>query len=82
MAVISMTSCSPTYTYFTKTLYEQEHWSQDDIQRIQFYVSRDIVLTRSADTGETSITDGKIKIINGKRVEQVIVKRELRVCLC
>ena len=74
MALISMTSCSPTYTYFTKSLYEQEHWSQEDIKRIQFYVSKDIVLTRSVDAGETSITEGKIKIINGKRVEQVIVR--------
>ena len=74
MAVVSMTSCSPTYTYFTKSLYEQQNWSEEDIMRIQFYVSDDIVLTRSIDEGETSITEGKIKIINGRRVEQVIVK--------
>jgi len=74
IAIVSMTSCSPTYTHFTKSLYEQQNWSQEDIMRIQFYVSKDIVLSRSAETGATSITEGKIKIINGQRVEQVIVK--------
>jgi hypothetical protein len=74
ITIVSMTSCSPTYTYFTKSLYEQQDWSQEDIMRIQFYVSKDIVLFRSVDAGETSISEGKIKIINGQRVEQVIVK--------
>ena len=69
-----LTSCSPTYTYFTKDLYEQEKWSQEDITRIQFYVSKDIVLSRSMSSGETSISEGKIKIKNGQRVEQVIIR--------
>ena len=69
-----LTSCSPSYTDFTKSLYEQEIWSPEDIQRIQFYVSRDIVLTRNLSSGETSIAEGKIKIVNGSRVEQVVIK--------
>ena len=69
-----LTSCSPTYTYFTKDLYEQEKWSQEDVTRIQFYVSKDIVLSRSMSSGETSISEGKIKIKNGQRVEQVIIR--------
>ncbi len=67
-------SCSPSYTYFTKSLYEQEHWAPEDIQRIQFYVSRDIVLSRTLSSGESSIAEGKIKIVNGTRVEQVVIK--------
>ena len=44
------------------------------MKRIQFYVSRDIVLTRSVSDDETSISEGKIKIVNGKRVQQVIIR--------
>ena len=73
-AVISMASCSLPYTYFTKSLYEQEHWSQEDIMRIQFYVSDDILLTRSLGAGETVISEGKIRIKNGERFEQVLIK--------
>ena len=74
LAIGLLTSCSPTYTYFTKDLYEQESWSEEDIMRIQFYVSNDIVLTRAIGADETSIAEGKIKIKNGQRVEQVIIK--------
>ncbi len=69
-----MTSCSPTYTYFTKSLYEDQKWSAEDITRIQFYVSKDIVLSRSMSSGETSISQGKIKIKNGQRIEQVMIR--------
>src|SRR5688500_11480006 len=68
-----LASCSPLYTYFTQSLYEKQNWSQEDIQRIQFYVSRDIVLTRSVSDGETKITEGKIRIINGRKVQQIVI---------
>lgn len=69
-----LTSCSSTYSYFTKDLYENEHWTQDDIMRIQFYVSKDIVLSRTVQDGETAIQGGKISIKNGQRIEQVVIK--------
>lgn len=43
--------------------------------RIQFYVSRDIVLTRTIADDEASITEGKIRIINGHKVQQVVIKQ-------
>lgn len=70
----TMASCSPQYSYFTKDLYEKQEWTKDDIMRIQFFVSKDIVLTRSIEAGETSISEGKIRIKNGRRVEQVVIK--------
>ena len=72
--IIALTSCSPRYTYFTENLYKKQKWSQEDIKRIQFYVSEDIVLTRAISDDETSITEGKIRIINGRKVQQVIIR--------
>src|SRR5688500_19556259 len=69
-----LASCSPRYTYFTQSLYEKQNWSQEDIQRIQFYVSRDSVLTRAVSDGETEITAGKIRIINGRKVRPSVIK--------
>ena len=69
-----LASCTPSYTYFTQGLYEQEKWSQDDIMRIQFYLSKDIVLTRTITAAETSIAGGTIKVRNGERIEQVVIK--------
>lgn len=67
-------SCSPQYSHFTKSLYEKENWTKNDIMRIQFYVSRDIRLTRSVSDDETAISEGKIRIINGRKVQQVVIK--------
>ena len=74
ISVITLVSCSPQYTYFTESLYEKQKWSQDDLRRIQFYVSEDIVLTREISEGDTKITEGKIRIINGKKVQQILIR--------
>lgn len=71
---LAIMSCSPQYTYFTQALHEKQKWSQDDLQRIQFYTSDDIVLTRTISDGETKITEGKIRIINGKKVQQIVIR--------
>jgi len=67
-------SCSPKYAYFTDDLQKQNRWSESDLQRIQFYVSRDIVLYRTIQKGQSAIREGKILMRNGKEVEQVVIK--------
>lgn len=72
-AVVLLSSCSPSYTHFTKRLYEEEKWTEADVEQIQFYLSKDIILTRSFGGDETNISEGKINVINGRRVERVIL---------
>lgn len=74
ICVLVLAACSPRYTYFTESLYEKQNWTQADVKRIQFYVSRDIVLTRSVSGDETKITEGKIRIINGRKVQQIVIR--------
>jgi len=69
-----ITSCSPVYSYFTDDLYRQQNWTQEDIQRIQFYLSKDITLSRALSAGETKIKEGKIIIKDGQQVEEVVIK--------
>lgn len=74
-AITLFASCTPRFTYFTENLYEKQKWSESDIKRIQFYVSKDIVLTRSLSSKDkTQITNGKITIRDGRKVEQVVIK--------
>jgi hypothetical protein len=73
--VMGLMACSPQLSYFTKNLYEKQGWTQEEVRQIQFYVSRDIVLSRAIKDGETSIVDGKIRIKNGRKIEQVIVRQ-------
>jgi len=73
--LLSLTACSPKMSVFTKSLYEENGWSDNDLSHIQFYLSDDIVLRRSLSKGETQISSGKIKMVNGQRIEEIIFER-------
>lgn len=75
LACISFVSCTPQYSYFTESLYKKQNWDAEDVQQIQFYVSKDIVLTRAISEGETRIAQGKISIKDGRKIERVVVKQ-------
>lgn len=76
LAVIALmlTSCAKLRP-FTEDLHERAGWTEDDLRRIQFYLSDDIVLSRRLNSGESQITNGKIKIIDGRKVEQVRIAK-------
>ncbi len=75
MMAFIMSSCSPQLTPFTQNLYEQNQWSDDDLKQIQFYLSEDIVLRRNISSGSTEIVSGEIKMVDGKKVEEVVIRR-------
>jgi hypothetical protein len=70
LAVI-MSSCSARLTPFTQDLYEKERWSESELKKIQFYLSEDVILSRQMVKGESQITAGKIRIENGRRIEEI-----------
>lgn len=69
-----LNSCSPKLTPFTENLYQENGWSEKELKRIQFYVSKDIVLRRQASKGTSKIERGEIKIVDGKRVEEIVIR--------
>lgn len=73
-AITLLSACSPQYAYFTEDLHKKQNWSAEDVRQIQFYVSRDIVLSRALSENETKITEGKIIIKDGRKIEQVVIK--------
>ncbi len=73
--LILVSSCSPTLVPFSQGLYEEYNWSDDELKRIQFYLSDDIVLQRKLGGNESSITEGKIRVIDGVEVEEVLFKK-------
>ncbi len=72
---ILLSSCSPKLTPFTERLHQENGWSEGELKQIQFYVSEDIVLRRQATKGSSKIEHGEIKIIDGKRVEEIVIKK-------
>ena len=70
-----LSACGPKLSPFTQRLIEDQSWEQSDLQRIQFYLSEDVVLTRELRKDRSTITKGTVKVINGREVEQVVFKR-------
>ena len=73
-SLLVFSSCA-RLTYFTEDLYEQQRWTDDELRQIQFYISQDVVLKRELTGGKSEIISGKIKMENGRRIEQVIIPK-------
>ena len=66
-----LTSCGPTLTPFTQNVYNSRNWTENELKRVQFYLSRDIILRRQLSGGSFEVISGEIKIVNGKKVEEI-----------
>ena len=70
-----LSSCGPTLRPFTQDLYDDYSWSENDLKKIQFYLSDDIVLRREVSAGASEILQGEIKLIEGRQIEEVVIRR-------
>jgi len=71
--LLTLGACSPRLTPFTQDLHEEFGWSESELQKIQFYLSRPVVLRREFNKGSSEIVSGKIKMVNGRKVEEVVI---------
>jgi hypothetical protein len=70
MLLLILTSCS-SLTPFSQDLYDKNGWSISELKKIQFYLSEDVILKRIMTRGESNITAGKIRIEDGRRIEEI-----------
>lgn len=68
-------SCSPELRPFTNNILREGNWDDNELKKIQFYLSDDIVISRALTKGNSEITSGAIKIVNGEKVEEVRIPR-------
>ena len=70
-----LASCSPKIP-FSQAIRDKYKLSDDDLKKIQFYLSDAIVLKRGEDLGREKGTDnGALVIKSGKNIEQIVFKR-------
>jgi len=69
-----LSGCSRNLVPYSGYLQEKHNWGKPEIEQIQFYTSKDIVLYRDAADSNTQIVNGTVKIKNGRQVEEVVVK--------
>jgi hypothetical protein len=74
-SVVLFGACSNRLTYFTDDLNERYRWTDDELRKIQFYVSQNIVLKREVSGGDREIISGKIKIEDGRKIEEVVIRK-------
>lgn len=72
--IASFSACKNLVPY-SNALREQNGWSDAQVKKIQFYTSREIVLQRQLSQGETVISGGKIRMKDGKKIEEIIIQR-------
>jgi hypothetical protein len=75
MSLITLSSCSKRLTPFTENIYEEFNWTDRELEKIQFYLSDDIILHRKLRAEDSKIDDGKIRVVDGSRVEEIVFKR-------
>lgn len=62
------------YRPLTSDLRKEYGWTERDLKKMQFYLSRDVVLRQVRSGGLTEIQDGKVKVIDGKKVKEIVIK--------
>jgi hypothetical protein len=75
IAVVMLTSCGPSLRYYTKEINDSYGWTPEQLQKVQFYLSEDIILYRNATNGEGYVEEGKIRSVNGHKSEEIIIKQ-------
>ncbi len=75
LALMTLASCSPRLTPLTKSLRQENGWSENELSKIQFYLSEDLILSRQRNRGTTEIVQGRVRVENGRDIEEVIFKR-------
>lgn len=72
--LLLMASCA-TYQPLTEKDRVENNWTDTELKQVQFYLSSDIVIQRKLGNETSTIQNGKVRIINGERVEEVIIKK-------
>jgi len=75
-ATISLTGFSQKLVPFTTTLQDKFGLTKDDFKQIQFYASEDIMLTKELSGKKNEIVRGKIKTLNNKRVDEILISEK------
>ena len=69
-------SCTPVLSPYTTRVQEETNLNDDEMAVVQFYLSSDVILYRNLSASETTVDNGEITIMNGQKVQQIIIPEE------
>lgn len=73
--LVFVSSCSTNLKPFTQRVYNDFNWTNEEIESIQFYISEDIRLWRDFGGEASTIKNGKVRVVDGQEIEEVIIKK-------
>jgi hypothetical protein len=59
---------------FTDAMKQEHNWTTDQLKAVQFYLSHDVILRRELTKGTSEIVHGKIKMVDGRKVDEILVR--------
>ena len=82
LLLIVLASCEASQkSYFTSTTRAKLENNNIPMQKVQFYIDRDVELRRELQSADAKVTSGKIKFENGKYLNIIVLKKNtLGVC--
>jgi hypothetical protein len=72
-AAVLSTGCATQRVPLTAELRNQHQLGDDEVRRLQLYVSSDVKLRRELETRERSIQGGSLKLRTGKTIDEVVI---------
>ncbi len=75
LVLLLTNACAPQLSPFTQKLYDENNWSESELKKIQFYLSEDVVLRRNLRSGSSEIVEGEIKMVDGRKVEEILIRK-------
>jgi len=73
-ALMFLSSCN-SLTPFTQDIYTDLDASEEEIKSVQFYLSQDIVLYKTLNTDEAKVEDGKIKLRERQKSQEILIAK-------
>ena len=73
--VVVLSACGTSKSYFTTEVRSRVEKSSVSVQQLQFYIDRDVELRREVSYKDTKVTSGKVKLVNGKYVNIIKLKK-------
>jgi hypothetical protein len=67
-------SCSPL-TPYTAQVKSEYGISDEDVEKIQFYISKDVVIYRAESGAQTQTTGGEVVVSSDRNTEQVVIEK-------
>ncbi len=75
LCITLFASCSSSKTYFSTSIRQKVENIGTPVTQLQFYIDRDVELSREILKDETKVTSGEIRFENGKNLNIITLKK-------